>query len=325
MSKTSIDWLPAFALNDCRTHGDTMGTRYTARFLGPRGIDARAIAAALAHAVATVDAQMSNWKADSDLTRVNRSPPGAWITVPHALALVLQRAVQIGRETGNAFNAAVGDLVQAWGFGPGAPQAAAGREGPHQPLAPLDQCLEIDLERARVRKHGRVALDLCGMAKGYGVDELARVLDGQGIGAWIVGIDGELRVRGHRPDGSAWAIALESPREDMRQALGVIELCDAAVASSGDYRHWAWVDGRRVSHTMDPRTGAPAWHAPASVTVISEQCMDADAYASALMVLGEEAGHAQALRLGLDALFVLRDQGTFRLRGTGSFAQLADA
>ena len=321
MSKTSIEWLSDARLMDCRSSGDTMGTRYSARFLAPPGADMNAIAAALDAAVTAVDHQMSNWKADSDLSRLNRAALDAWTPVPANLATVLQRAIEIGRETGHAFNIGVGDLVDAWGFGPSAARRPHHLRAAPQPRAPIDTLLEVDVAGGRVRKHGPVMLDLCGIAKGFGVDELGCVLDSRGIGSWLVGIDGEMGARGTKPDGSAWSIALEAPEHDRRSAMAVIELGDAAIATSGDYRHWAEVDGRRVSHTMDPRTGTPLCNAPASVTVIAARCTDADAYATALMVLGEEAGVALARRLGLDALFVARDGSTLRSAGTGFFAE----
>jgi thiamine biosynthesis lipoprotein len=321
MSKTSIDWLPGLGLKDCRASGETMGTRYTARFHVPAQADVQAIVNALAAAVTAVDDQMSNWKVHSDLSRLNRAALDVWIPIPAKLTTVLARAVAIGHETGNAFNIGVGDLVDAWGFGP------AGSRQPQDPAAkagarpPIDVLLELDVPGCRARKHGAVALDLCGIAKGFGVDELGRVLDANGVRSWLVGIDGEMRARGAKPDGSPWSIALESPEDDRRAALGVIELGDAAVATSGDYRHWVEVDGRRISHTMDPRCGAPLCSALASVTVIAPCCIDADAYATALMVLGEGPGRELAQRLGLDALFVAREGDRFRASGTGSFGE----
>jgi len=181
------------------------------------------------------------------------------------------------------------------------------------------ELLEIDVLERRARKHGPVSLDLCGIAKGFGVDELARVLDRHGIDSWLVGIDGEMRSRGGKPDGSSWSIALEAPEAERRAAMGVVELGDAAIATSGDYRHWIKVGSERVSHTMDPRTGKPLRDALASVTVISPICADADDYATALMVLGAEAGRYQARRLGLDAFFVARVGDGLRATGTGFF------
>lgn len=297
-----------------------MGTRYSARFVVPQDAHVRAIVTDLQAAVTAVDMQMSNWKPDSDLSRLNGAVPDAWIPVPSNLASVLARAIEIGHETGNAFNIGVGGLVEAWGFGP------SGRTGPRVAstgsvaFPAMNEVLEIDGPGRRVRKHASVAIDLCGIAKGFGVDELGRVLDRHGIGAWLVGIDGEMRARGCKPDGAPWAIAIEAPDDGRRAAMGVIELVDAAIATSGDYRHWIEIDGARVSHTMDPRTGAPLQGAVAAVTVIASTCADADAYATALMVLGAEAGTDHARQLGLDALFVLREGDGLRTTGTGCFA-----
>lgn len=398
MSKTSIEWSPGARLNRCRASGATMGTRYGAQFYAPPTADARAIAAALDAAVRAVDAQMSNWKADSDLSRLNRATPGSWTPICANLAAVLVRAREIGRETDNAFNIGVGTLVDRWGFGPGAAanrqadnewaanRQAAGRHtvdrhtvdrrtvarhtadrqtaarqtedgrtpdrqparpaGPANglsgaidarrrasilrgpvpsPCRPIDELLEVDVARGRARRLADVAFDLCGIAKGFGVDELARVLDRHDIGAWLVGIDGELRARGCKPDGSPWAIALEAPDYDRRGAMGAIDLVDAAVATSGDYRHWADFGGERLSHTMDPRAGAPLRGGIASVTVVVPTCTDADAYATALMVLGAQAGRAHAERHGLDALFVVRDGDALRTIGCGAFADAGPA
>ncbi len=170
----------------------------------------------------------------------------------------------------------------------------------------------------RVRKRAPVTLDLNGIAKGHGVDRLAAVLRDFGIGAALVGIDGEMRAFGLRPDGKAWTIAVETPDPDRRAPHSVLELRDASVATSGDYRHWVTVQGRRLSHTMDPERGAPLLSAPASVSVVARSCAEADAWATALMVAGPEAGARLAARHGLDALFLLRDAaGGVRATGTG--------
>jgi thiamine biosynthesis lipoprotein len=322
MSKMSIEWSPGALLNRCRVSGATMGTRYDVQFYAPRYADVKALAAELEAAVGAVDAQMSNWKPDSDLSRLNRAAPGCWVPVSANLATVLSRAVEIGGETGNAFNIGVGGLVEAWGFGPATSALAArGEARDAAPMLPVRDLLEVDLQQCRARRHAGVGLDLCGIAKGFGVDELARVLDRHWIDCWLVGIDGEMRARGCKTDGRVWAIAIEAPEYDRRAAFGVIELGDAAAATSGDYRHWQELGGRRISHTMDPRAGAPLCGEVASVTVIAPTCMDADAYATALMVLGIEAGQDFARQRELDALFILRDGDKFRAAGTGCFLQ----
>ncbi len=169
-----------------------------------------------------------------------------------------------------------------------------------------------------VRKTTPVTLDLNGIAKGYGVDRLAGTLRVFGISSGLVGIDGEMRALGLRPDGEPWSIAIESPEHDRRAPHSILALQDAAVATSGDYRHWVAIGDRRLSHTMDPRRGAPLMESPASVTVVARSCAEADAWATALMVLGSEAGAALAGQLRLDALFLLRDgEGAIRSRSIG--------
>nr|BFE97600.1 hypothetical protein GCM10020185_81360 [Pseudomonas brassicacearum subsp. brassicacearum] len=128
------------------------------------------------------------------------------------------------------------------------------------------------------------------MPKVFGVDELARCLDRFGIARYLVGIDGEMRARGNKPDGQPWVVALEKPRRGVREVMGVMELSDAAIATSGDYRHWVDVCGQSFAHTMNPATGTPLCNALAAVTVVSTSCMLADAWATALMVLGETQG-----------------------------------
>jgi thiamine biosynthesis lipoprotein len=167
----------------------------------------------------------------------------------------------------------------------------------------------LDLEETHACKLAPLALDLNGIAKGYGVDRLAETLRAHGIVDGLVGIDGEMRAMGARPDGAAWTIAVEVPDTERRVPHSILTLEDAAVATSGDYRHWVEVQGQRLSHTMDPRRGAPLIAAPASVTVVARTCAEADAWATALMVLGPEAGAALADARGLDALFLLREDG----------------
>ncbi len=299
MSKMSIE-KARVALN-----GPTMGTRWSALFFAEPGVDTGAIRAALQAAVDEVDAQMSTWNAGSDLMRLNAAPVGAWVPVPERLGAVLRLGLEIGRASGGAFDIGMGDAVTAWGFGP-EPAAPDGiRAAMEAPRRRAHEVLEFDGDH--VRKAAPVALDLNGIAKGYGVDRLAETLRDHGIAAALVGIDGEMRATGLRPDGKAWTIAVEAPDLKRRTPHSILALQDAAVATSGDYRHWVEVQGRRLSHTMDPKRGAPLIASPASVTVVARTCAEADAWATALMVLGPEAGAALARQRGLDALFLLRD------------------
>ncbi len=301
MSKMSID-PTRYAL-----HGPTMGTRWSALLHADLSFDPDPLRAALQAAVDEVDAQMSTWKPDSDLMRLNVAPVGVWQAVPARLLDVLILGQKIGQASDGAFDMALGDAVTAWGFGVDAADAAQIRAAMGRLRS--EDTLEIDVAGSRVRKMADVTLDLNGIAKGYGVDRLAETLVGFGIPAGLVGIDGEMRAMGLRPDGAPWGVAVEAPDPDRRTPHSVLALHDAAVATSGDYRHWVEVQGRRLSHTMDPSRGAPLIAPPASVTVIARTCAEADAWATALMVLGEEAGAKLATQQGLDALFLLRDDG----------------
>jgi thiamine biosynthesis lipoprotein len=293
-----------------------MGTRWTALFHASPSFDVDPVRAALQAAVDEVDAQMSTWKPDSELMRLNAAPVGIWQAVPARLLEVFDLARDIGRAAGGAFDMGLGDAVVAWGFGaheadPTHIRAAMAR---HR----TKTALEIDVAGVRVRKTADITLDLNGIAKGYGVDRLVDTLVALGIPASLVGIDGEMRAVGSRPDGAPWTIAVEAPDPDIRGPHSVLALQDAAVATSGDYRHWVEVQGRRLSHTMDPSLGAPLLAPPASVTVIAQTCAEADAWATALMVLGVDAGATLARQRGLDALFLVRDdQNGFQRKAVG--------
>jgi FAD:protein FMN transferase len=301
MSKMSTDVLRV-ALN-----GPTMGTRWSALFFTQAGFDAGPVRAALQAAVDEVDAQMSTWKPDSDLMRLNAAPVGDWVAAPARLTEVLRLGLEIGRASGGAFDIGMGDAVTAWGFGPTAATPDRIRTAMRTDRVPAHDALEIDAGNGLVRKTSPLALDLNGIAKGYGVDRLAETVRDQGIIDALVGIDGEMRALGLRPDGQAWTIAVEAPDAGRRAPHSMLALQDAAVATSGDYRHWVEVRGCRLSHTMDPRRGAPVLAAPASVTVVAKTCAEADAWATALMARGSLECAKLARKHDLNVLFMGRE------------------
>jgi thiamine biosynthesis lipoprotein len=294
-------------------NGETMGTRYTALFYAGAGIDTDEISHSLARAVGRVDQQMSTWKPDSDLNRLNAAPEQEWLSVPKELTTVLSAALRVSQQSSGAFDIAIGDLVDAWGFGPGEQTITEQALGtlPSRDRLSASAALMVDPQRDQVRKRAPLNLNLNGIAKGFGVDELARCLDGFGISRYLVGIDGEMRARGVKPDAQPWVVAIEKPCRGAREVMGVMELEDAAIATSGDYRHWVDVRGQSYAHTMNPATAAPLCNPLAAVTVVAASCMLADAWATALMVLGETEGPRLAQERGMDALFVLRDGEQF--------------
>ncbi|MGE3718102.1 MAG: FAD:protein FMN transferase [Bauldia sp.] len=308
-----------YALN-----GPTMGTRFSAIFYAAGAIDLPRVQRDLQSAVDRVDAEMSSWKPTSDLNRFNGSPVGEWIDVPEALLKVVEVALDISEASSGAFEIGVGDAVEAWGFGASGkapdPARIAVAEGARRPSFEL---VEVDPEGSRLRKSAPVRIDLSGIAKGFGVDELGRVLERHGVVSYLVSIDGEMRACGLKPDGSGWAIGIEAPDPTSRGAAGVVELDDGAVATSGDYRHSIAWKGLNVSHTIDPATGSPVANRLASVTVLARECIEADAWATVLMVMGEADGPAFALRHGIDALFLIRSARGIDELATGCFQRSA--
>ena len=309
MSKMSIE--PASGATTLKRHalsGPAMGARWSALFFAAGDGDEAALTRRLQGAVDRVEQQMSTFRPDSDLERLNAAPVGAWIHIPRELMHVLATALEIGRLSDGAFDIGVGDLVEAWGFGGarvpdgGRIAALAGRPSFEPP-----KTLQLDPAAGRARRLAPLRLDLAGIAKGFGVDELAREMTAAGLSSWLVGIDGEMRAEGLKPDGRPWTIAHERPSAGARDIRGVLDLSGAAVATSGNYRHRVEVAGRTLSHTMDPSRGAPLDNDLSAVTVLGETCMAADAWATALLVRGAIGGPALARRLGLAALFVRAD------------------
>ena len=313
---------PAAVLQRIKLHGPTMATRWSVLCDVDPQLDQNALRNALAAAVERVDQQMSPWKPDSDLMRLNRATPGEWVSLPPEIMAVLARALEIARLSDGAFDPGVGALVNAWGFGAERddPDAAAIRVARQWGHPPAHQSLELYLAAGRARKHADALFDLCGIAKGYGVDQMTAVLQAHGVAHALAALDGELRALGTQASGEPWAVAVESPEPGRRAARGVLELADLAVATSGDYRRRVQIGDARLSHTMDGRRAAPVNNGVASVTVLATDCMSADAWATALLVAGPAEGMALAQRMRLEALFIVRREERWVEMGLGRFA-----
>ncbi len=301
-----------------------MGTRWSLVCDAGPAVNAADLQRALAAAVDEVDCQMSPWKPDSDLMRLNAAPPEQWVALPAATVEVLARALEVSRQSAGAFDPAVGALVNAWGFGAAraAPDTVAIRSARSEGGRPAYRWLELDHAAGRACKRAPFKLDLCGVAKGYAVDRMVAVLQKRGVAHALAAIDGELRAIGSQADGRPWAVALESPLDDQRAVHAVIEVQDLALATSGDYRHFVQAGSVRIAHTMDGRAGVPVNNGVASVTVLARDCMSADAWATALLVAGADEGLALAQRFGLEVLFLLRRDGQLVELGLGRFAAL---
>ncbi|SHF45050.1 thiamine biosynthesis lipoprotein [Modicisalibacter ilicicola DSM 19980] len=271
-----------------------------------------------------IDSLMSTYRDDSELSRFNRLPVGVPFFVSPATAEVLRESMRIARLTEGAFDVTVGPVVNLWGFGPeGRPEQVPDEATLREALARVD-AEALHLEDGRLSKTKPVYVDLSGIAKGYATDRVADYLESRGIEDYLVEVGGEIRTHGTKPGGAAWRIAVEKPVSSERSVQRIIDLGDAAVATSGDYRNYFESDGVRYSHTIDPRSGRPIDNRVASVTVITERCATADALATAFTVMGAEAGLDLAEAQNIAVYFVVRQDDGFETRISSSFEVYLD-
>jgi thiamine biosynthesis lipoprotein len=305
--------------------GSSMGTTYSVKVIDPpTSVTAATLAPELDAVLLAVNAGMSTYLPESELSRFNAARETGWTDASPALVTVVDEALRVSALTRGAFDVTVGPLVNLWGFGPG-------RGGDRVPS-------DAEVEDARSRtgharlqvRHDPPALrkatsdlyvDLSAIAKGYAVDQLAEHLEARQVGRYLVEVGGEVRGRGRNARGTPWRVAIERPSPAERSAYAVIPVDGVGVATSGDYRNYFEQDGRRYSHTIDPATGRPIEHTLASVTVVSPTAMTADALATGLMVLGPDAGYALAEREGIAAFFIVRDGEGFVDRATPAFTR----
>lgn len=307
--------------------GPTMGTTWNVTAITPHNSEGRQaqIKSAIEAALERVNASMSTYRSESELSQFNRQQTTQPITVSEELVYVVRRAADISARSGGAFDVTVGPMVNAWGFGPNGPQAQ-----------PTDA--QLDALRGQVghdkllvtpntlaKQVPGLYVDLSAIAKGYGVDEVAKVLDELGIDRYLVEVGGEVRARGQNDRGIPWRVGIEKPVSEVRAIQEVVAIDDRAMATSGDYRNFREENGVRISHSIDPRTGRPITHRGTSVTVISERCVDADGWATALNVLGPAEGLALAKREKIAALFLVRGaDGEFEEMVTPAFKQIRE-
>ena len=289
-----------------------MGTTWCVRLTATRNADLHALHAGIEARLQRVVAQMSTWDAASDICTYNRADAGAWLRIPEEFSTVLACALRIADASDGAFDPSVGALVGLWGFG------AAADSSPHAPDHARRDAVRADVgwhrialrnDSRQVLQPGGLQLDLSAIAKGFGVDDVAGYLRASGIPGALVEVGGELYGYGRKPNGTAWRVLVEAGPEEDDHALEprVLVLDSCAVATSGDRWHHHERDGRRYTHTIDPRSGEPVAHAPAAVSVVARDAMHADGWATALSVLGETAGLALAEREGLAVRYLGRD------------------
>jgi len=303
-------------------NGLTMGTTFSVKWVTERSGTKADVGPRITRLLAEINASMSTYIPDSELSLFNKSASTEFQTVSASLASVLQLSRTVSERSQGAFDVTVGPLVNLWGFGPDGRivKAPTAEEIEAQRQKVGFSKLELNSEGLLLRKsHPELYVDLSAIAKGYAVDRVAQLLEQNGFTAYLVEIGGELRARGLKPDGSSWKVAIESPVDGQRSIQRIIEVDGVGIATSGDYRNYFEENGIRFSHTIDPQTGAPVTHRLASVTVLASSCAEADATATAISVLGPEKGYQYAVDHGVEALFITKSDAGFEESMTPGF------
>ncbi|EDZ44888.1 thiamin biosynthesis lipoprotein ApbE [Rhodobacterales bacterium Y4I] len=295
---------------EVRLSGQTMGTTYSVIAIGEH-LDQEALAAEVEATLAAVNAKMSNWDPASEVSTFSAAHSTAPVRVSPEFAHVLAAANDVHEKTGGKFDVTLGPLIELWGFGPRKPEdpvpsdaaIAKALEGVGQA-----RLLTLDAGAGTLKKSApETGINLSAIAKGYGVDAVAQTLQGFGVENYMVEIGGDLVTKGQNAKGEAWRIGIEKPDAAAQTVQLIVPVSNLGLATSGDYRNYFEHEGQRYSHILDPVAGRPVTHRTASVTVIAENAMLADAWATAMLVLGSEDGLKLAEQHKLAVFFIDRD------------------
>jgi thiamine biosynthesis lipoprotein len=294
------------------SRGATMGTAYSVQISGKvKQKKLKVLGAQIDAALEAINQQMSTWDPKSEISRFNHSGSTDPIEVSPEFSEVVRRALAFSQASGGAFDPTLQPLLNLWGFGSeGIKMAVPDAEAIAQAKALTGwEKIQIADSGGLQKNQAELSLALGAIAKGYGVDTLARILDENGFENWFVEIGGEVVVRGMNPSGMPWKIGIQYPDLHPEERLqGVLHISSGAVATSGDYRNYLEKDGVVYSHILDPRSGKTVLSDTASVTVYASNCTDADALATALFVMGPADGLTWVEQMPeIEALFLVRD------------------
>ena len=275
-----------------------MGSDYTVRIVGtnlaPEQIDA--LKAEVDQQLKEVNRQMSHYQSDSELSQFNRAPANTPFRVSPEFARVVRFALEMNRKSRGAFDPTLAPVINLWGFGEKTDRRAVPPEAELKTALAKTGCqhLSVTTQDELVKDTADLTINLSAVAKGFGVDEMVRVLTGHGFTNCYASIAGEVRVLGHNPRGTNWLLGISAPMSNWREndpMAAAVSLSDQALSTSGDYQKFFLdAQGRRLSHIFDPRTGWPVQHDVGGVSVVAPDSMTADAISTSLFVLGREAG-----------------------------------
>jgi thiamine biosynthesis lipoprotein len=293
-----------------RLSGETMGTTFNVTAIG-EDLDETALAIAVEETLAEVNAKMSNWDPNSEVSTFSASDSTDPMPISLEFALVMGAANDVHQKTDGTFDVTLGPLIELWGFGPRTPEDPVPLDADIQTaLSGVGQgkLLTLDPEAKTLAKSdASVGINLSAIAKGYGIDAVAETLRDAGIDDYLVEIGGDLVAKGQNDKGEDWRIGIEKPEAGAQSLQLIVSLDDQGMASSGDYKNFFEEDGVRYSHILDPKTGRPITHHTTSVTVLADNAMMADAWATAMLALGQEKGLELAEQHKLAVYFISRD------------------
>lgn len=304
--------------------GKIMGTTYSVKV--PKEISTKrkqTLSQEILNFLNGLNSALSTYESDSELSKLNKYQ-GEWFTLTPLTFEVIRYAQEVAEQTKGAYDVTSGPLVNLWGFGPDGKKKVPSKGAIWRKRQIVGyKNLELNNETKQVKKYyPKMYIDLSSIAKGYAVDKLSDFLSKKGLSHHLVEIGGELKARGKKGDKN-WTVGIEKPAPNQKAIQKAIPLdSQMAIATSGNYRNFFESNGKKYSHTIDPRKGKPVQHKLLSVSVIAETAMKSDAWATALMVLGPEEGFLKAQELGLNAYFIFESENGVQTKSTGKFSEL---
>jgi len=306
--------------------GETMGTSYRLVLSDLlTKSESASLQADVDQALNRLEDQMSTWRPESELSRFNSSTSTDWFPVSHDTAFVVSQAKRIWKISDGAFDPTVAPLIKLWNFAEDPGEQSLPSDSDVEQARAAIGFAEIDVRLdppALLKKRPELQLNLSAIAKGYAVDLVSKLLMERVSGGHLIEIGGEMRSFGRKADGSSWTAGIETPDAFPRQIHAALRLEDQSLATSGDYRNYFEVNGKRYSHTIDPATGRPVTHNLTSVSVLAEDCLTADALATAIEVLGPARGMDLAKRENVAIYQIVRNGSGFDVQVSDSFPLL---
>ncbi|RPA31028.1 FAD:protein FMN transferase [Shewanella frigidimarina] len=301
--------------------GSTMGTTYHIKVVNSDRLpEAQLLQAEIDMALEVVNDQMSTYRSDSELSKFNQLQVQQSVKVSADTIKVIEEGMRLYQETDGALDITLGPVVNLWGFGPDKRPTTIPTQAQIDNAKAKMGIKELSIKGLTLTKHNAdLYVDLSSIAKGFGVDKIAAILDKYHVSGYLVEIGGELNVKGTKDDNTPWRVAVEQPTTEGQAVQQVIEPGTMSLATSGDYRNFYQENGERFSHLIDPRNGYPIKHKLASATVLHSSCMTADGYATAMMVLGTEASLALAKEKNLAIMLIEKQEQGYQVYYSDAF------